>query len=324
MPTQIENDNIGRGFADLVPEGLEGTDTYVDIVTCNVWFFHDRDEERVNTIADALEGLNADIIVLQEIEYGALEVVAEKLRERGAGHYKVYYGTTGGSQRVAIMFDMDWIRLKDDVKELYQRNEIISPESGKDAFPRLPLWAYFTALPVTDSDQPFDFQLLGLHLKSKRGGGADQRKMAGNTLSYWLENQASRTDSDVIMTGDWNNGPSSNDWSALQELENNGRVLFSKINDDSDFSYLYYKNRRNFGSRIDLTAVSIASEHQIVEQPNVVMWKPLNAFLETNPRRREIIAFYQKLKKGVSDHLPVVTRFTFTDNDERMNELLSS
>ena len=323
MTDIIENDNVGRGFLGLVPNGLEGNDTYVDIVTWNIWYFHDRDEKRVDTITDVLEGLNADILVLQEVGHGSLDIVAEKLKERGAGCYQVHYGTTGGSQRVAIMFDMDWIRLKDDVRELYKRNEIISPQSGKDAFPRLPLWGYFTALPITQLSQPFDFQLLGLHLKSKRGGGADQREMAGNTLAYWLENQAPRVDSDVIMTGDWNNSPDSKDWKALKELESQGHILFEKINDNSDFSYLYYKNRRQIGSRIDLTAVSVASSDQIAEQPDVVLWKPLEDFLNENPRRTEIIEYFNILKRGVSDHLPVITRFTFTDNDQRMNRLLS-
>ena len=324
MPTTIDNDNIGRGFQDLVPAGLEGTDTYIDIVTWNIWYFHDKDEERVNTMVDVLEGLNADILVLQEIAYGSLDIVAKRLTERGAGHYEVHYGTTGGNQRVAIMYDLDWVRLKDDVQELYEKGEIISPISGKDAFPRLPLWSYFTALPITNADQPFDFQLLGLHLKSKRGGGADQRRVAGNTLAYWLQNQATRTDADVIITGDWNNTPSSEDWTDLRNLESNGSILFEKINDDSDFSHLYYKNKKNLGSRIDLTAVSVASERQIATQPDVVLWKSLDDFLDTNPKKKEIIKYFQTLKKGVSDHLPVITRFTFTDDDARMQDFLGS
>ena len=65
-----------------------------------------------------------------------------KLNRRGAGHYKVVYGTTGGDQRIAIMYDMDWISAKDDIVELFGRGSVMTGE-GKDAFPRLPLWGYF-------------------------------------------------------------------------------------------------------------------------------------------------------------------------------------
>jgi hypothetical protein len=79
----------------------------------------------------------------------------------------VEYGTTGGDQRIAVMYDLDWIRAKDDIEELFGKGTIIAGD-GKDAFPRLPLYAYFTSLSV--GGEPFDFQLAGLHLKSQRGG----------------------------------------------------------------------------------------------------------------------------------------------------------
>ena len=316
MPTVIPNDHIGPGFAELVPEPLRGSDAYVDIVTWNIWYFHERDPDRVDTVVDVLEGLNADIIVLQEIREGALDVVAQKLSERGAGNYDVAYGATGGQQRVAMMYDLDWIRAKDDLVELFGKGEVIGAASGKDAFPRLPLWGYFTALPVTENEDPFDFQLVGLHLKSKRGGGDDQRLAAGNALAYWMENNASRTDADVIMMGDWNNTPGADDWAALRDMEGRGEMLFTQVNDPSDFSYLYYRNKSNLGTRIDLAAISVASADELVSSPDAVRWIGLDDFLEGNPKASEIKDDFARLKRGVSDHLPVVTRFTFAQSDD--------
>ena len=305
------NDNLSNGFAKLglVPERYRGTDKFLDVVTWNIRFFHDRDPDRVKRIVNVLTELNADIIVLQEILDQSLEVVARELAHREAGYYETAYGTTGGNQRVAMMYDLDWVRAKDDIRELYQKGAIITSE-GKDVFPRLPLLGEFTAL---TEENPFDFQLVGLHLKSQRGGGEEQRKRAAQELSHWLVNDAPKIDADVIMLGDWNQPPSAAAWEPIRRLEATKKLLFTGINSESEISHLMYRNKQEIGSKLDLAAISMSASEKMGKPPAGVRWEPLEDLLANTPSAQQIKEFIKTVREEVSDHLPVVTRFYFTD-----------
>jgi endonuclease/exonuclease/phosphatase family metal-dependent hydrolase len=304
------NDNISRGFdaVGIIPERLRGSDLFLDIVTWNIRFFHHHDADRVKRVTDILAVLNADIIVLQEILNASLAPVADGLRANGAGHYEVAYGTTGGNQRVAMLWDLDWVRSKDDVRELFGRGQVMTAD-GKDAFPRLPLWSAFTLRQQRVDADPFDFQLVGVHLKSQRGGGDTQRRLAGEWLASWLDSTAPHYDADVVVLGDWNEPPDSTNWQALHALEDQGRALFRSINNQTAISHFYYKNRSDLGSRLDLAALSIAASDEVAGDPEVVRWAHLDTFLETQPRASEIKEFLKELSQDVSDHMPVITRF---------------
>jgi hypothetical protein len=95
------NDNISRTFELLgrIPSKLRGTDDFLDIVTWNLRWFHQKESERVERVGEILSVLNADIIVFEEIAEGSLEPIAQYLESRGAGYYSTAYGTTGGQQR---------------------------------------------------------------------------------------------------------------------------------------------------------------------------------------------------------------------------------
>ena len=312
-----ENDNITQAFdtADLIPDHLKGSDKFLDIVTWNIRYFHHHDENRVERISQVLSLLNSDIIVLQEILDESLAPVAANLRDQGAGHYEVAYGTTGGNQRVAIMWDLDWIRAKDDINELVRKKQVISSD-GKDAFPRAPLWGYFTGISNDPNSVPFDFQLVGVHLKSQRGGGMLQRQKAGDFLAEWLMRDAQLVDVDTIVIGDWNEPPSAEAWTSLKELEAENELLFESINNESHISHLYYKNKKNIGSRLDLAMVSVSAWQQMEGGADVVTWLTLEEFLDNNPEKKkaqEIKDFLKGIRDELSDHLPVVTRFYFDD-----------
>lgn len=183
------NDRLSPAFADIVPPNYRGSDRFLDVVTWNIRYFHHRDKKRLSRVIEILSALNADIFVLQEILEDSLEPVAEGLDKKGAGYYLTAYGTTGGNQRIAVMYDLDWIRSKDDIRELFGKGQVRASD-GKDAFPRLPLWCNFTSL--SHEGAPFDFQLLGVHLKSQRGGGGPQRQKAAGALANWLCREAPR------------------------------------------------------------------------------------------------------------------------------------
>lgn len=307
-----DNDNISTLFAagDIIPQEMKGTDKFLDVVNWNIRYFHDRDEQRVNAVSRVLSELNADVIVLEEIMDGSLGGVVQNLKANGAGHYEVAYGKTGGNQRVAIMYDLDWVRSKDDIKELFGKGEVVTGE-GKDVFPRLPLHGYFTALNHGKKSVPFDFQIVGVHLKSQRGDGADQRIMAAQRLATWLEQDSAKVDADVIVLGDWNEPPSSKTWAAIHNLEKKNKAAFARINDDSNISHLMYRNKNDFGSRLDLQLISVAALPDLKAPPEAVHWKPLNKLLEGTPTGKELKGLIKQISNDISDHMPVVSRFYF-------------
>lgn len=307
------NDNLSQSFdaMKLIPERYRGTDRFLDVVCWNIRFFHDRDQERVDRVIQVLSALNADIVVMEEILDKSLDVVAQELTNRGVGSYTVAYGVTGGQQRIAVMHDLDWIRTKDDPRELFGRGEVTTKD-GKDVFPRLPLWNSFTAL---TEQEPFDFQLLGVHLKSQRDGGADQRTLAARRLCGWLQADAPKVDSDVLILGDWNAPPANPEWKPFHDLEKKGVVGFRSVNDDSDFSHLMYQNKARYGTRLDIQAITTTAQRALQAKPAVARWTTLDELLATNPTAARLKGYIKDMREKVSDHIPVVSRFYFTDED---------
>ena len=102
--------------AAIVDQRFRGTDRYLDLVTWNIRWFNSRDPRRVENMVTVLSALNADIIVLQEIELGSLDELAVQLADAGVGLYKAAYGTSGGDQRIAMLYDTEWVRAKDDIR----------------------------------------------------------------------------------------------------------------------------------------------------------------------------------------------------------------
>jgi endonuclease/exonuclease/phosphatase family metal-dependent hydrolase len=198
------------------------------------------------------------------------------------------------------------------VQELFSKGQHTA-SNGKDAFPRLPLRGHFTCLAEDPYAQPFDFQLLGLHLKSQRGGGGEQRRKAAKVLSDWLVRNAPSIDSDVVLVGDWNKEPGSDDWEAFHRLEERGEGLFKSINDSSDFSHFYYKNKRNLGSRLDLAAITVAAHEELADLPKTVRWTTLDSFLEASPKAKDIKEYIKEVRDKISDHMPIIMRFYFTE-----------
>ncbi len=314
--TPPENDYLSASIDQaLVPKKYRGTDKFLDIVCWNICYFHNRDKARVQRVAGILEGLNADIIVLEEVMKGSLGDVVDILQNNGAGYYEVAYGETGGQQRVAFLWDLDWVRAKDEVHELFEKGQYQTADR-KEVFPRLPLWSSFRCRPQTSKHKdsgkirpPFDFQLLGLHLKSQMGGGGEQRKMAAETLSSWLVNEAPKVDADVIMMGDFNEPPNRDTWAPFHQLETDEKALFNGINKENEFSHLMYRNKNEIGSRLDLRVVSMAAADEIAQKGGVVCWESLTKLLARHPKASVIQKYLHDLKESVSDHMPVVMRF---------------
>jgi endonuclease/exonuclease/phosphatase family metal-dependent hydrolase len=198
-------------------------------------------------------------------------------------------------------------------------------DDGSDAFAgRTPLYGYYSArLPQAGgggTTDAFDFQILGVHLKAMASGHA-QRLESAKVLSSWLKKDAPTVDSDVLIMGDWNAPPDDSCWKPFHDLEGAGNVAFRKINDPTDYSYLWLANKKDkFMSRIDLTLASVASMRQVVGQAaQVVKWKPIEEALAIagDYADKEVVRVLKEIKETISDHLPTVTRFYFTESQER-------
>ena len=316
------NDNLSRSFAGMVPQEYRDTDQYLNIVQWNIEWFgaqksKDKDKRRVEVVTDILEAFNADLFVFQEVagpspdgRYpGVFDIIANDLGTRGAGDYVVYYTKAGGEQRVAMMWDRDYIRAKTDVTDLFPRGTYKTPD-GKDAFAtRTPLHGLFEAR-VGEAGR-FDFQALGVHLKAMEEGAA-QREFSAKILAEWMTESRKTVDADILILGDWNASPSAPEWEPIRELPD---VSFEDINDESDFSYLWLANTTNrFVSRIDLTAMSLASDTRPPERVGeVVKWTSIQDALARSSglKDAQVRSILKEIKETVSDHLPTVTQFYF-------------
>jgi endonuclease/exonuclease/phosphatase family metal-dependent hydrolase len=218
-----------------------------------------------------------------------------------------------------MLYDTEWVRAKDEIHEIVGKREVLT-RAGKDAFPRLPLWGYFTGLPVNVRNESFDFQLVGVHLKSQLGDGVtdkEQRHKAAAWLARWLEGDAQDVDADVLVVGDWNEPPSADTWQPFADLEADEKVFFRRVNDDDAISHLMYKRKDDIGSRLDIKVASASAGGYRRGDPKVVRWTTLVKLLAGNPSAAAIKQFIREVSRDLSDHMPVVSRFYFTPRRRR-------
>ncbi len=316
------HDNMSRAFAGMVPERYQDTPQYLNIVQWNIEWFgarksKDKDKRRVAIVTDILEAFNADLFVFQEVagpskdgRYpGVMDGIAEELSDRGAGDYVVYYTEAGGEQRLAMMWDRDYVRSKVEVVDLFPRGTHRTKD-GKDAFAsRTPLHGIFEA--KVGEGARFDFQALGVHLKAMEEG-ASQRQHSAQVIADWMSRSRVEVDADILVLGDWNAPPNAMEWDPLRQLSD---VYFEQINDSSDFSYLWLANATNrYVSKIDLAAVSLASETPVPDtMGDVVRWTPIEEALAraSGLKDAQVRNVLKEIKETVSDHLPTITQFYF-------------
>jgi endonuclease/exonuclease/phosphatase family metal-dependent hydrolase len=315
---------------NLVPEKFRGTDKFLDVISWNIRWFDSADPDRVKAIADVLGTLNADILVLVEIASdGALEQVVSQLAADKAGFYSASYGSTGGQQRVVLMWDRDWVRAKTDPVELFKDENLRVPaEIGtkpQAVFPRLPLWCYFEALADNPAKEGFTFELVGVHLKAQGPGprdykgpidrwGIPQRTRAAERLGDWLVDGHAHSDTDIIVIGDWNATPDLPEWQYLRDMEKKDKIRFTSINKLDEVSHMVRLNAGGLaGSRIDLHLISDQADTKGIPDNMgiVIKWKPFDDLSSMVAKDR--LAYFNELKKRFSDHLPVLSRFYLTE-----------
>jgi endonuclease/exonuclease/phosphatase family metal-dependent hydrolase len=142
-------EGASRGF----PENLYGGPGYGP-----------RTDEQYRLLAGAIrDQLLARLLVLNEVagEGPGRSAVLDRLLEHLRGHWTYDIGTTGGSQRVAVLFDSSAVR-RNDCREIdVPRREV----QGADIFARDPFVCHFTLRDRSGAAMN-DLLVVGLHLAS--------------------------------------------------------------------------------------------------------------------------------------------------------------
>ena len=203
------------GFFDtagVAPDGREvevpdftGGKRFADVGFWNIEHFNERvDDDRIERVADVLHRLNMDVMGLVEVAAGALERLRDAMRRRGDEVDFELLDVSGG-QDLAVLYDKDTteVSLAGDVLERHRTELLRKTQSGKLAFPRLPL---FARCRVDEEDAgPLEFMLVVVHFKAF-GGAENQarRRLAAEILGHVIQDVREREDLPVVLGGDFN------------------------------------------------------------------------------------------------------------------------
>ena len=88
-------------------------------------------------------------------------------------------------------------------------------------------------------------------------------------------------------------------------------MKFSKINDSSNFSHLYYRNRNNVGSLLDLKVVTTQFAKEMNKMGGPIHWIALDELLAKSSSAGEVKKVISQIREEITDHVPVLTRFGF-------------
>lgn len=200
-------------------DGLCGGRPCIQIGTFNAyWLGVDRRYQRPLRTADEVrrmaawlaDDLDLEVIMLEEVnatvdrdDDGSVfssdrfRWLSDALAERG---YRLEVGDSGDGQRVVLAYDTDEVELLTPAKDLPVRDSFRFDAECEYGGLRRPLAARLKA-------GSFDFWIVGVHLKSKRGGECSDRIRDGQAHDLVAAIDSLVSDSgeaDVILTGDFN------------------------------------------------------------------------------------------------------------------------
>ena len=277
---------------------------HVSVGSLNLeWFGHGnnpRTDAEIEAVAGYIKALEIDFLCLQEIHptgdrSGDGEADWQQLLDHLGSDYGSWYGTSGGSQRLAFIWNETDVTVS-DLGELRGITRETPPDGNARSFPRLPLTAY-----VRSNYGGVDFRVFTVHLY---WSDDDARAHEGSQLGDWLEDYlATGDDEDVILIGDCNikNIGLSGDEEEDQEsefidnlLENDQWVWISEGHDEP--------TTPTSQERYDNAFISPGLEAEYVEGS----W---------DVRREAVEAALSTYTESISNHCPVSLLLTDEDND---------
>jgi len=222
-PTVIDKVTIAtynsyRFFDTVCDSGYCGSNDY------EVQFSESEYNEKVKDMAAALRQIDADIILLQEIEK---KICVEDLQKELNGMYSAtYIGETGGSASVDVAV-MTKGRIVDTNKHLAS---IPHPDGGTTTFAR-------AFLEVEIELGTRKIIVFAAHFKSKSNDDPDRRLAEARASLQILKDTADENpDALIVMGGDLNDTPGSLPIGTLEDSSELTRVA-SDISDDATYYY---------------------------------------------------------------------------------------
>ena len=95
---------------------------------------------------------------------------------------------------------------------------------------------------------------------------------------------------------DFNKELSAKCWDAFRKLEGEHKAVFAGINKENEFSHLMYRNKNEYGTRLDLGVVSMAAHDEIADPGGVVYWEPLSKLIASHPKASALKQYLTDLK----------------------------
>ena len=275
----VEKEANDSGNDSLLPDlNLEDG---IEVVTWNIEQFPKLGQRTIDSVANIITSLNADIYCLQEISNLSMFLVLVEILD---GYSYVASDATEYLNLVVLY--------KEDQFVVRNQSNLFTDYMYEFAY-RPPLRLEMTFL----GQNAIDFTLINMHLKCcDSGNGFDRRKASSGILYDYLNLSVEAGVVNHIVVGDWND-----DLSDMYS-ENSFNIF---LDDTDNYKYVNY-DYANSGYN---TAVSYPSYPSFID--HIMISKDL--FEEADKgdiqtiRLGDYISGYDQI---ISDHRPVVWRFT--------------
>lgn len=244
-----------------------------------------RTEQDFKNIAHVIEQTKADVLAIEEIENPtALQSVLKYLPD-----YAFQLGNHGNKQNVGVLYKKE---ISAGIGFEYLP-VATNPERNRPGFV------------CSFKKGNFDFTLMTVHLKStSRADSTPELRLAAienriqqtGVISHWIDSVLSAgKEQDIFVVGDFNDFPTRDKNPTLTALVNNPNITFVTNNEPSC-------NRADWKSIDHIVATQTAAKRFV---PLSIM--PINFNSE----------FSKEVAEKISDHCPVVARFSVSapDND---------
>ena len=275
----VEKEANDSGNDSLLPDlNLEDG---IEIVTWNIEQFPKLGQRTIDSVANIITSLNADIYCLQEISNLSMFLVLVEILD---GYSYVASDATEYLNLVVLY--------KEDQFVVRNQSNLFTDYMYEFAY-RPPLRLEMTFL----GQNAIDFTLINMHLKCcDSGNGFDRRKASAGILYDYLNLSVEAGVINHIVVGDWND-----DLSDMYS-ENSFNIF---LDDTDNYKYVNY----DYANSGYYTAVSYPSYPSFID--HIMISKDLfeeadNGDIQTI-RLGDYISGYDQI---ISDHRPVVWRFT--------------
>lgn len=281
--------------AEARSRAAEPKDSTATIATWNIKRTDiDSSGPRVEAIARAIQLLDAEIIVLQEVEpHLRLDLITDRLDEIGS-HYNAAMPTIGQHKLGIAILWKDGVTVTD--AELIPESDLGDHQE------------YRKALSAKFKIGNFDGSIIGVHLKSGRSPSSrDDRTLQADVIAEFIETATAGNEKDIIVLGDYNMIPATDeeiqDDANFVAMNPGGKLFF--ISSEFLDSGSHLQSNGALGNRLDGFAIAQDDTREFVggSLRIYLLWHAMNL---GRPQ----------YASQVSDHLPLVARFDIVSADD--------